>query len=489
MKNPKALWESCQKYIAQNVKPEEYEKWFSGIELESYNESTKVLKLWVPSSYISEYVETHYLNLLRTAFINTFGRIQLFWHPTVASPEALSATNHNIAHQKKTHGVGPVVEADDFRDVQSSYHVDAVEQTVAAPAKKTTHMELPDIDTKLNPHQTFRNFIEGESNKLCRSVGLSVAEHPNTTQFNPMFIYGPSGCGKTHLINAIGVHCKERYPKKRVLYVTARIFQLQFTNAFRNNKTNDFIGFYQTMDMLIVDDVQEWGGGQQKATIDAFFHIFNHLTRTGKQIILASDRPPVQLEGLPDRMLTRFACGLVAEMEKPNVQLCIDILKRKIARDGLHVPNDVVEYIAQNANGSVRELEGVINSLMAYSVVYNSNIDMKLVERVVKRAINVDNEPVTIDSIIHVVCEQYNVTEVSLKGRTRKREVVQPRQLVMYLADKYVRMPASRIGRIMGGRDHSTVGHSIQQVEQRIKLESDFKAEVLKIEKELKVKE
>lgn len=197
--------------------------------------------------------------------------------------------------------------------------------------------------------KTFKNFIEGQSNKLPRSIGLSIAEHPNTTQFNPMFIYGPSGCGKTHLINAIGNYTKRMYPQKRVLYISARLFQVQYTNSVLQNTTNDFIQFYQTIDMLIVDDIQEWVNSPK--TQLTFFHIFNHLFRNGKRIILASDRPPVDLKGMSDRLLTRFSCGLIAELEKPNVQLCVDILNSKIRRDGLRIPSSVVQYIAQTANG------------------------------------------------------------------------------------------------------------------------------------------
>ncbi|MBQ2060359.1 MAG: chromosomal replication initiator protein DnaA, partial [Prevotella sp.] len=343
-----------------------------------------------------------------------------------------------------------------------------------------------DIDSQLDPHKTFQNFIEGDSNKLPRSIGLSIAEHPNTTQFNPMFIYGPSGCGKTHLVNAIGLKTKQLYPQKRVLYISARLFQVQYTNSVLHNTTNDFINFYQTIDLLIVDDIQEWMTATK--TQDTFFHIFNHLFRNGKRIILASDRPPVDLKGMNDRLLTRFSCGLIAELEKPNVQLCVDILNQKIRRDGLHIPDDVVMYIAQTANGSVRDLQGVINSLLAYSVVYNSHIDMRLAERVIKRAVKVDDRPLTMDDIIETVCNHFNVSTSSVAGRSRKREFVVARQVSMYLAQKYTKMPASRIGKLVGGRDHSTVIHSCSQVEQRLKTDKAFSAEVSSIENSFKLK-
>jgi len=258
-----------------------------------------------------------------------------------------------------------------------------------------------------------------------------------------MFIYGPSGCGKTHLINAIGVRTKELYPQKRVLYISARLFQVQYTNAVLSNKTNDFISFYQTIDMLIVDDIQEWVSATR--TQDTFFHIFNHLFRNGKRIILASDRPPVDLQGMSARLLTRFSCGLIAELEKPNAKLCFDILNSKIKRDGLRIPDDVVRYIANTANGSVRDLEGVVNSLLAYSIVYNSNIDMRLAERVIKRAVKIDDKPLTIDDILSAVCRHFNVTMTAVASRSRKHDYVVARQVSMYLAQKYTRClrPAS----------------------------------------------
>ena len=301
-----------------------------------------------------------------------------------------------------------------------------------------------------------------------------------------MFIYGPSGCGKTHLINAIGLRTKQLYPQKRVLYVSARLFQVQYTNAVRNNTVNDFINFYQTIDVLIVDDIQEWISATK--TQDTFFHIFNHLFRNGKRIILASDRPPVDLRGMNDRLLTRFACGLIAELEKPNEQLCVDILNQKIRRDGLHIPADVVQFIAQTANGSVRDLQGVINSLLAYSVVYNSNIDMRLAERVIKRAVKIDDKPLMVDDILETVCAHFNVTQTAVSSRSRRHEYVIARQVSMYLAQKYTKMPASRIGKLVGGRDHSTVIHSCSKVEQRLKVDKAFSAEIASIENSFKLK-
>lgn len=410
---------------------------------------------------------------MRVAIFNTFGRINLDWYIKV------------VEDQPSGRGKALIVDGGENADVESGMTDASAHAGVEAPGTgKVTG--LPQIDSHLDARQTFSTFIEGNSNKLSRSVGLSIAEHPQGTQFNPMFIFGPSGCGKTHLVNAIGNHCKKMYREKRVLYVSARTFQVQFSNATKEGKINDFIGFYQTIDMLIVDDVQEWISA--KGTQDTFFHIFNHLFRNGRRILLVSDRPPVELEGMNKRLLTRFSCGLLAEMEKPNEQLCVDILKKKIARDGLKVPEEVVRYIAQKANGSVRDLEGVINSLLAYSIVYNCSIDMRLVERVVQRAVRTDGTPITVDDILDRVCRHYEVTPNSVKGRSRKREFIVPRQLTMYLAKKYTNIPASRIGRMIGSRDHSTVLHSIDAMEKKIKKDKEFAAEVERIVKAMDLK-
>ena len=459
------------------------------MEFESYSPATCTLILSIPSNYVAQYIEENYIQHLRIAISNTFGKIQLKWHTIIVKKDDSTTTNTSTSQTKRSgKDIGYTYEgAVDTKSgdgpAKAALATNNTQELILAPGSVT---HLQEIDSQLNLHQTFDNYVEGESNKFCRSIGLTIAEHPQGTQFNPMFVHGPSGCGKTHLVNAIGLRCKEIYKNKRVLYVSAREFQMQYTNANMQGKINDFIGFYQTIDMLIVDDVQEWLNSAK--TQETFFHIFNHLFRTDKRIILVSDRPPVQLSGMMDRLITRFSCGVLAEMEKPNVQLCVDILKRKIQRDGLHISEPVIKYIAENVNGSIREIQGIINSLMAYSITYNCNIDMNFVERMVTRAMKTDNQALTIDDIIRIVSTHYDVTEQQVKGRLRKREIVLPRQVIMYLADKHIRMPASRIGRCVGGRDHSTVIHSIRLVTEKIQQDKDFCCEIQALEQELGIK-
>lgn len=463
--SPDARWDNALALIRENVSQQQYDTWFRPIVFESFDDAKKTLLVQVPSPFVYEYLEENYVDLLIKVLHRTFCEgIRL---------------NYRVVTDKE-HKLSQDIESDP---------ADIKEQPRSRANQSPTPLDAAQpqqIDPQLNPHLSFANYIEGASNKLPRSVGQSIAEHPNTTQFNPMFIYGPSGCGKTHLVNAIGLRTKQLYPQKRVLYISARLFQVQYTNAVLQNSTNDFIRFYQTIDMLIVDDIQEWISAPK--TQDTFFHIFDHLFRNGKRIILASDRPPVDLKGMPERLLTRFSCGLIAELEKPNTQLCVDILENKIRKDGLHIPRDVIEFISQTANGSVRDLQGVINSLMAYSIVYNSNIDMRLAERVIKRAVKIDDKPLTVDEIIETVCNHFNVSPSAVGGKSRKRDFVVARQVSMYLAQKYTKMPASRIGKLVGNRDHSTVIHSCTQVENRLKVDKDFFAEIQSLENSFKIK-
>ena len=294
--NPGALWEQSLSLIKGNVTEQQFNTWFKPIVFESFNEETLTLLVQVPSPFVYEYLEENFVDLLRKVLSYTFGNGVRLTYRIVTD---------------KSNNLTQDIQAEPTAQIDRQQPRTRANQspTVLDAAKPQP------IDSQLNPHLTFSNFIEGDSNKLPRSVGLSIAEHPSKTSFNPMFIFGPSGCGKTHLINAIGVRTKELYPDKRVLYVSARLFQVQYTSAVLHNTTNDFINFYQTIDVLIVDDIQEWMTAEK--TQLAFFHIFNHLFKNGKRIILASDRPPVDLKGMPDRLLTRFSCGLIAELEKP----------------------------------------------------------------------------------------------------------------------------------------------------------------------------
>lgn len=466
--SPEKLWDKCLVFISENITEQQFNTWFKSLAFESFTEETKTLVVRAQSSFVCEYLEENYVDLLRTALLRYFGDGIALSYRVLVDKE-----------NRKTQTIESDEPIDEALKPRQREHVNEAPSMLDAVAPQQ-------LDPQLNPHLTFKNYIEGNSNKLPRAIGQSIAEHPQTTQFNPFFVFGPSGCGKTHLINAIGVEAKRIYPQMRVLYISARLFEVQYTNAVLRNSINDFINFYQTIDMLIVDDIQEWE--DKKGTQNTFFHIFNHLFRTGKRIILASDRPPVDLKGMNERLITRFSCGLIAELEKPNVQLCVDILESKIRHDGLNIPEEVVKFVAATANGSVRDLQGVVNSLMAYSVVYNCNVDMQLAQRVIKRSVKVSEEPLTVEEIIESVCQHYNVTPANINSRSRKKDYVMARQVSIYLAQKYTKMPATRIGKLVGGRDHSTVIYSCNQVEQRMKIDKKFSSEITSIENSFKMK-
>lgn len=457
-----ASWNKCLDIFKQNVSEQQYHAYFEPIVFRSYDSNTQTVLVQV-DRYVYEWLEEYHVDLLNTTLSEVFGK-------DVKLNYRLSGTGK----REKEIPSDPPVQI-----------TNGAEQSVSK-SKKTSRNTLPPLDPQLDLRLTFKNFIEGDSNKLSRSIGLSIAEHPQGSQFNPFFLYGTSGSGKTHLVNAMGIHTKQLYPSMRVLYVSARQFEVQYTNAVLQNKVNDFIAFYQTIDFLIIDDIQEWE--EKKKTQDTFFHIFNHLFRNGRRMVLVSDRPPIEMNGMNERLLTRFSCGLIAEMEKPNVQLCIDILKNKIHRDGLNIPDDVVTYIAQTANGNIRDLHGVLNSLMAYSVVYNCSINMKLAERVIKRAVKVDNVPLTIDDILESVCSHYDVKPSEVRGKSRKKDYVVARQVTMYLAQRYTKMPTSRIGKLIGDRDHSTVIYSCAQIEKRIKIDKAFAEDIESIETSFQLK-
>ncbi len=462
-KSANTCWANALSLFENNVSPQHFDTWFRPIVFHSFNEQTKELTIQVASTFVCEYLEGNFGQLLFKVLSRTFGSGVILKYRVLADKE---------------HQITNVVQGE-----CNEYAANAKRNTAATPFDVEVSGRL---DAQLNPKQNFANFIEGDSNKFSRAMGLSIAEHPNNAQFNPLFIYGPSGCGKTHLLNAIGLRTKQLYPQKRVLYISARLFQVQYQNATRQNATPDFINFYQTIDLLIIDDVQEWTSAAK--TQETFFHIFNHLFRNGKRIILASDRPPVELKGMNERLITRFAGGLTTEMERPNVQLCVDILNSKINRDGLDIPQDVVRYIAETCNGSIRELEGVINSLLAYSVVYNCDIDMSLVQRVLKHTVRKEKKQPSVDEIVNTVCQHFNVTAEAINGPSRKREIVEARQITMYMTQKLTKTPTTRIGKLMGGRDHSTVLHSCAKVEKRIGDDVDFRTELQLLEKKMKQK-
>jgi chromosomal replication initiator protein len=335
------------------------------------------------------------------------------------------------------------------------------------------------IDPQLNHMYVFESFIEGDCNRVARRAGKTVAEKPGGNSFNPLVIYGGVGLGKTHLAQSIGNEVKRIHPGKVVLYVSSEKFINQFQDHSRNNAINDFIHFYQLIDVLIIDDVQFFSRAEKSQ--DAFFAIFNHLHQSGKQLVLTSDKPPKDLDGMQERLLSRFRWGLSADLQIPDYETRIEILEKKMKNDGLDMPKEVVKYVAYNINTNVRELEGALISLLAQSSLNKKDIDVELAKKVLRNFVKTSSKEITIDAIQKMVCEYFDVPYDRLLHKTRKREIVQARQITMYLAKAFTKNSLKTIGEHFGGRDHTTVIHSCQTVKDLMDTDSIFRENVMEL--------
>ena len=458
-----ALWERCLAFIKDNVSVTAFKTWFVPIVPLKYE--AKALTIGVPSPFFYEYLEEKYVGVLRAAIYKEIGEGTELMYSILTDK-----TNHisvNMEGTRRSDAVAP-------KPVVNG-------NKTPNPLQAAAPQEL---DPHLNPNYNFDNFLKGTSNEFSRTVAETVAQNPART-FNPLCLYGPSGVGKTHLINAIGTRIKELYPEKRVLYVSAHLFQVQYTDSVRTNHFNDFISFYQTIDVLIIDDIQEFAGVTK--TQNTFFHIFNHLHQNGKQLILTSDRAPVMLQGMEERLLTRFKWGLVAELEKPDIELRKNILRTKIRQDGLTIPESVICYIAENVNESVRELEGIVNSMLAQSILLKREISLELAHRIVSKAVKcAEIKSLSVNDIIEKVCAYYKIDISTIHTKTRKREVVQVRQIAMYLAKKHTETSSSKIGQLIGKKDHATVLHACKIIKDQVEVDKAFKSEIEAIEASLR---
>ena len=453
------LWNRCLDFIRDNVSSQAYKTWFNPIIPLRNEDNTLVVQ--VPSQFFYEYLEEHYVDLLRKTLYKEIGEG--------------TKLMYNVVMDKSSQPELTVTQ-------ESPPRTNIPQPTIVT--RRIPQIQVSDLDPHLNPDYNFDTFIEGGSNKLSRSVAEAVALNPAKTVFNPLFFYGASGVGKTHLANAIGTKIKELYPTKRVLYVSAHLFQVQYTDSVRNNTINDFINFYQTIDVLIIDDIQEFAGVTK--TQNTFFHIFNHLHQNGKQLILTSDRAPVLLQGMEERLITRFKWGMVAELEKPNVELRKDILRNKVHRDGLEFPPEVIDFIAENVSDSVRDLEGIVVSIMAHSTIYKKEINLELAHRIVKKVVNYETKPVTVDDIIQTVCQHFGLETSAIHTKSRKREVVQARQIAMFLAKNNTNLSTAKIGALIGNKDHATVLHACKTIKEQQEVDKALQSEINKIQTLLK---
>ena len=447
-----SVWDKSLAFIKDNIQPQAYKTWFLPIKPVRLNDN--VLSIEVPSKFFYEWLEEHYIKLLKTALQKELGEdarliYSIRMENTFGSKVAFT---ENIPSNNKA-GLSP-------QNVEAPLNsqISELKNPFVIPGIKNLQ-----IESQLNPSYNFENFLEGDSNRLARSAALAVASKPGGTSFNPLLIFGGVGLGKTHLAHAIGVEIKEKYQDRTVLYIAAEKFTQQNIEAVKKNTRNDFIHFYQLLDVLIIDDVQFLSG--KTGTQDVFFHIFNHLHQNGKQVVLTSDKAPVDMQDIEQRLLSRFKWGLSAELQLPNFETRISILKNKLYRDGVTINEDVIEYVAKNIKTNVRELEGAVISLIAQSSFNKVEITQELAQDIVMKFVKNTKREVSIDYIQKVVSDYFQMDIETLQSKTRRRHIVQARQLAMYFAKKFTKASLASIGSQIGKRDHATVLHACKTVD------------------------
>ena len=474
IKTAETVWRNCLSFIKDNIQPQAYKTWFEPIS--AIKLSDQSLSIQVPSKFFYEWLEEHYVKILKVALTKELGN---------------EAKLVYIIKMENTYG-----NKQPFTEKIPSANRSAIKSQQADIPLKNKNPELKNpfvipgirnvkIESQLNPIYTFENFLEGDSNRLARNAGIAVANKPGGTSFNPLLVFGGVGLGKTHLAHAIGVDIKDKYPEKTVLYISAEKFTQQYIESVKKNNRNDFIHFYQIIDVLIIDDVQFLSG--KSGTQDVFFHIFNHLHQNGKQVILTSDKAPVDMQDIEQRLLSRFKWGLSAELQKPDFETRVSIVKNKLYRDGVEMSEDVIEYVAKNIKTNVRELEGAIISLIAQSSFNKKEITLGLAKEIVEKFVKNTKREVSIDYIQKVVSDYFQMDVETLQSKTRKRHIVQARQLAMFFAKKFTKASLASIGSQIGKRDHATVLHACKTVDNLSSTDKQFRKYVEDLTKKLSV--
>lgn len=458
----KTLWNECLEIIQDVLPQAAYNTWFAPIIPFKYEDS--VLTIQVPSQFFYEYLEDKYIDLIQQTLHRVFG------NGTILSYRILMETESNTSVEMR----GVPKAAPSNKKPQRP----TVSTKVPSPFDR---VETSDFNSQINSRYSFNNFFEGESNKLARTAAEAVGMNPAKTAFNPLFVYGKSGVGKTHMCHAIGSEVLELFPDKKVLYVSAHLFKVQYTDARRFNTINDFINFYQNIDVLIIDDIQELSGLEK--TQNTFFHIFNHLHQNNKQLVMTSDCSPMEMVGVEERLLTRFRWGLSVKLERPDIELRKTILKHKILTDGLTISDEVVDFIAENVTQNVRDLEGIIVSLMAHSIINNKDINISLARRVMEQNIKFEKKKITVKKIQDVVSDFYSVKNDLIQSKSRKREIVQARQVTMYFIKNHTELSLSQIGTHVGNRNHATVLHGYNNIKNLSEVDRNFRSDLESIER------
>ncbi|MGY8953859.1 MAG: chromosomal replication initiator protein DnaA [Flavobacteriales bacterium] len=473
IKNHEEVWHVCLSVIKDNVNLQSYKTWFEPIKPLRIKDS--VLTIQVPSQFFYEWLEEHYITLLKKVIKKELGAEGKLEYSIImdnnygsSSPYTVNIPTSN-RKETKNPAVSMPLNIGGNNTIKNPFVIPGLKKIV--------------VDSQLNPNYSFDTFIEGDANRLARSAGFAVSNKPGGTAFNPLLIYGGVGLGKSHLAHAIGIEIKKSHPSKTVLYVSSEKFTQQFIESVRNNSQNDFIHFYQMIDVLIIDDVQFFSGKER--TQDVFFHVFNHLHQNGKQLVLTSDKSPVEMQGMEQRLLSRFKWGLSADLQVPSIETRIAILKMKMHQEGLELPNEVVEYLAYSITTNIRELEGALISLIAQSSLNKKSITLDLAKKMIDKFVKNTAREVSIDYIQKVVCDYFDLNIELLKSKTRKREVVQARQIAMFFSKKLTKSSLANIGAHCGGKDHATVLHACKTVNNLMDTDKTFRGYIADLDKKI----
>ncbi len=467
-----SIWNSCLTFVQDNIQNQAFRTWFEPIKPLKLN--GEALSVEVPSKFFYEWLEEHYIQILKVALTKELGpNARLVY---VIRMENTFGNRKPFTEQIPSQNKGLIK----VQDVEAPMRAQTPELKNPFVIPGIRNLK---VESQLNPSYNFENFLEGDANRLARSAGIAVANKPGGTSFNPLLIFGGVGLGKTHLAHAIGVDIKNKYPEKTVLYISAEKFTQQYIEAVKKNTRNDFIHFYQVMDILIIDDVQFFSG--KSGTQDVFFHIFNHLHQNGKQVILTSDKAPVDMQDIEQRLLSRFKWGLSAELMRPDYETRVSILKNKLYHDGVELPEEIIDFVAKSVKTNVRELEGAIISLIAQSSFNRKEVTIDLARQVVEKFVKNAKREVSIDHIQKVVSEYFQMDVNTLQSKTRKRHIVQARQLAMYFSKKMTKASLASIGAKIGHRDHATVLHACKTVDNLAFTDKQFRKYVEDLGKKL----
>jgi len=477
-KTATGVWKNCLQIIKDNINQQSYKTWFEPIE--AVKLENNVLTIQVPSQFFYEWLEEHYIHLLKKVIkseLGNSGRLEYSIvmdnnnYPPNNQPYSIKVPTSNKSDVKNPSVAMPVnINNDNTKEIPNPFVI---------PGLKKINVQSQLVDS-----YSFENFVEGDCNRLARSAGYAVASKPGKTSFNPLLIYSEVGLGKTHLAHAIGLQVKNNFPDKTVLYLSTEQFTQQFIDAVKNNNHNDFVHFYQMIDVLILDDIQFLAGKEK--TQDVFFHIFNHLHQNGKQIIITSDKPPVEMKNMEPRLLSRFKWGLAADLQIPDLETRMAILQKRLYNDGIDIPNEVVEHIAYSISSNVRELEGALISIVAQSSLNKREITLELARQMIDKYVKSNKKEISIDYIQKVVSDYFDIPVEKINSKTRKREVVQARQLSMYFSKRFTKSSLSTIGLHCGNKDHATVLHACRTVNNLKETDKQFKEYIDDLEKKIK---